>query len=124
MYVAFVPNRKSPPAILLRESYREGSKIRSRTLANLTHWKPERVEALQRALKGEFDGLDGDPTRGEIFAVLLALNQLADQVALSRILGDTTPGRLALFLFWPAWPMAVHAYPPCAGPSSRRSKRS
>lgn len=98
MYVAVVPNRKSPPAILLRESYREGSKVRTRTLANLTHWKPERVEALQRALKGEFDGLDGDPTSGEIFAVLFALKQLADQVGLSRILGGTAHGRLTLFL--------------------------
>ena len=98
MYVAFVPNRKSPPAILLRESYREGSKVRSRTLANLTHWKPERVEALQRALKGEFDGLDGDPTSGEIFAVLFALKQLADQVGLSRVLGGSAHGRLAMFL--------------------------
>lgn len=98
MYVAFVPNRKSPPAILLRESYREGSKVRTRTLANLTHWKPERIEALQRALKGEFDGLDGDPTSGEIFAVLFALKQLADQVGLDRILGGSGPGRLALLL--------------------------
>ena len=36
MYVATVPNRKSPPAILLRESYREGSKVHTRTIANLT----------------------------------------------------------------------------------------
>ncbi|MGC1953656.1 MAG: transposase, partial [Gammaproteobacteria bacterium] len=90
--------RKSPPAILLRESYREGSKVRTRTLAYLTHWKPERIEALQRALKGEFDGLDGDPTSGEIFAVLFALKQLADQVGLGRILGGSGPGRLALLL--------------------------
>src|SRR2546422_2082825 len=52
MYVAVVPNRSSPPAILLRESYREGGKVKTRTLANLTGWAPERVEALGQALKG------------------------------------------------------------------------
>jgi hypothetical protein len=52
MYIATVPNRKSPPAILLRESYREGGKPKTRTLANITHWEPERIEALRRLLKG------------------------------------------------------------------------
>jgi len=37
MYIATIPNRSSPPAILLRESYRQGGKVKSRTLANLTH---------------------------------------------------------------------------------------
>nr|MBS0022225.1 hypothetical protein [Gammaproteobacteria bacterium] len=64
----------------------------------LTHRKPERVEALQRALKGEFDGLGGDPTSGEIFAVLFALKHLADQVGLGRILRGSGQGRLALLL--------------------------
>lgn len=98
MYIATVPNRHSPPAILLREGYREGKKVKSRTLANLTHWKPERIEALKRALKGEFDGLHGDPTSGEIFGVGFALKQLADQVGLTRALGRTRHGRLNLFL--------------------------
>ncbi len=40
MYVATVPNRNSPPAILLREGFREGKKVKTRTLANLTHWPP------------------------------------------------------------------------------------
>ncbi len=38
MYIETVPNRNSPPAILLRESYREAGKIRKRTLCNLSHW--------------------------------------------------------------------------------------
>ncbi len=38
MYVAVVPNRNSPPAILLRESYREDGKVRNRTLKNLSDW--------------------------------------------------------------------------------------
>jgi hypothetical protein len=74
-----VPNRHSPPAILLRESFREGGKVRTRTLANLTSWAPARIEALRRALTGEFDGLSGDlpPTCGPIFAVLCVLKQFA-----------------------------------------------
>ncbi|HZE16467.1 MAG TPA: IS1634 family transposase [Mycobacterium sp.] len=52
MYVARVPNRGSPPAILLRESYREGGKVKNRTLANLTRWPEDKVEALSRVLKG------------------------------------------------------------------------
>lgn len=52
MFVAVVPNRNSPPAILLRESYRDGGKVKSRTLANLSRWPPEKVEALRQALRG------------------------------------------------------------------------
>jgi transposase len=52
MYVARVPNRGSPPAILLRESYREGGKVKNRTLANLSRWPERKVDALSRALKG------------------------------------------------------------------------
>jgi len=52
MYVAWIPNRGSPPAILLRESYREGGKVRNRTLANLSHWPEHKVDALARTLKG------------------------------------------------------------------------
>jgi transposase len=52
MYVARVPNRESPPAVLLRESYREGGKVKTRTLANLTHWPEPKLEALSQVLKG------------------------------------------------------------------------
>jgi len=52
MYVATVPNRNSPPAILLRESYREKDKVRTRTLANITHLGPQKIEALRQALSG------------------------------------------------------------------------
>lgn len=51
MYITTIPNRGSPPAILLRESYREGGRVKSRTLANLTHVPLEGVEALRAALK-------------------------------------------------------------------------
>ena len=53
MYIETVPNRNSRPAILLREGWREGKKIRKRTIANLTNWPNEKVEALRRLLKGE-----------------------------------------------------------------------
>ena len=53
MYVTRVPNRSSPPAVLLRESYRDGCAVKSRTLANLSHWPEAKVEALRRVLKGE-----------------------------------------------------------------------
>jgi len=52
MYVVSIPNRDSPPAILLRESYREAGKVRNRTLANLTSWPREKVEALRQVLRG------------------------------------------------------------------------
>ena len=53
MYIDIVPNRKSPPAVLLREGWREGKKVRKKTLAKLSHWPPEKVAALRRVLKGE-----------------------------------------------------------------------
>ena len=53
MYVTRVPNRSSPPAVLLRESWREGGKVKTRTLANLTDWPEAKVEALRRVLRGE-----------------------------------------------------------------------
>ena len=52
MYVARVPNRQSPPAILLRESFREDGKVKNHTLANLSHWPEEKIDALSRVLKG------------------------------------------------------------------------
>src|SRR4030088_11627 len=53
MYVERIPNRNSPPAILLRESYRDGDKIRKRTLANLSDWPGAKIEALRRVLRGD-----------------------------------------------------------------------
>jgi len=53
MFIERIPNRNSPPAILLREAWREGKKIRKRTIANLTHWPSAKVEALRCVLKNE-----------------------------------------------------------------------
>jgi Transposase DDE domain len=53
MYIDIVPNRTSPPAILLRESIREGKKVHKRTLANLSSLSLEQAEAIRRILKGQ-----------------------------------------------------------------------
>ena len=53
MYIETVPNRSSPPAILLRESWRDGPSTRKRTLANLSRLPPEAIDALRRILRGE-----------------------------------------------------------------------
>jgi hypothetical protein len=85
MYVVRVPNRGSPPAILLRESYRQDGKVKNRTLANLSSWPEAKVDALARALKGQpppAADLDGafEITRslphGHVAAVLGTARQL------------------------------------------------
>jgi hypothetical protein len=84
----------------LRASCREGRKVRTRTLANLTSWAPERIAALRRTLTGEFDGLSGDlsPTCGPIFAVLFVLQQRAERIGLTGVLGKERRAKLALCL--------------------------
>jgi len=99
MYIARVPNRTSPPAILLRESFREGGKVKSRTLANITSWAPQRIEALDRALHGDFDhAVLSEPTVGPVFGLLHVLKQIADQIGISQALGGKEIGKLGLFL--------------------------
>ncbi|MEA3226438.1 MAG: IS1634 family transposase [Planctomycetota bacterium] len=66
MYIESVPNRNSPPCILLRESYRHGGKVRKRTLANLTQWPPEVVVGLRALIKGGKVSADGDSDGFEI----------------------------------------------------------
>jgi|SRR5947199_9682826 len=53
MYVAVIPNRSSPPAILLRESYSEDDKTKKRTLKDLSDWPAERIEQLRAVLRGD-----------------------------------------------------------------------
>jgi len=85
MYVASVPNRNSPPAILLRESYREDGKVKTRTLANLSMLPPLAIDVLRRTLKGEelvaaedvFEIVEGgSPCHGHIEAVLTSMKRL------------------------------------------------
>jgi len=89
MYIAEIPNRSSPPAILLRESYRQAGKVKTRTLANVTHWPAEPIEAFRRVLRGETlvpanEALVVDRTlpHGHVLAVLGTLRRLG----LERIL--------------------------------------
>src|SRR5438128_6220647 len=60
MYLTTVRNRDSPPAVLLRESYRDGKQVKNRTLANLSGWPEEKVEALRALLRGDKLVLAGD----------------------------------------------------------------
>jgi hypothetical protein len=53
MHIDVVPNRNSPPAILLRETFREGAKVRKRTLANLSSLSLDQIDLIRRSLKGE-----------------------------------------------------------------------
>ena len=83
MYIESVPNRNSPPCILLRESYREGKKVQKRTLANLTHWPDDVVQGLRALLKGgKVLGKDGgfeivrSLPHGHVTAVLTTLRKL------------------------------------------------
>ena len=56
MYVTRVPNRGSPPAILLRESYREEGKVKTRTLANLSRWPEHKVRDPETGAEGPAAG--------------------------------------------------------------------
>jgi len=84
MHIDVVPNRHSPPTVLLRESYREGSKVRKRTLANLTALPADQIDAIRRTLRGEklvpvadlFE-IVRSLHHGHVHAVQLAMKQLA-----------------------------------------------
>jgi hypothetical protein len=84
MFIAVVPNRKSRPTILLRETYREDGKVRNCTLANLTAWAPEKIAALSAALDAARSGNVGTGVielletvpHGHVHAVLGTLRRL------------------------------------------------
>ena len=83
MFVATIPNRKSPPAILLRESYRENGKVKTRTLSNLSHLPKYIIDLIRRSLKGEkFLSIDDDFERvdswhhGHVDAVHRAMKRI------------------------------------------------
>jgi transposase len=86
MYVTEIPNRNSPPAILLRESYREDGKVRTRTIANITHLRPAQIDALRTSLSGAVSAprlslpdsflIDRSRPHGHVAAVLGSLRKL------------------------------------------------
>src|SRR6266487_4548852 len=97
MYITRVPNRDSPPAVLLRESYREGGKVKNRTLANLSSWPEAKVEALSRALKGlPPAGLEGivEVTRslphGHVAAVLGTMRDLGAAMITAAVIDGSS----------------------------------
>jgi len=99
MYIERIPNRNSPPAILLRESYREGDKIKKRTLANLSAWPAAKIEALRCVLREDVvaptsrDGLTllRSLPHGHVAAVVGTLRKLGLAGVLSQ--GGRQPAR-------------------------------
>ena len=91
MYIESVPNRNSPPAILLREGWREGGTVKKRTLANLSKWPASKIESFKRLLKDEplvgrddaFDIVRSLP-HGSVAAVLGTLKNLRLDRLLAR----------------------------------------
>jgi len=101
MFIDIVPNRGSPPAVLLRESYREGGKVRKRTLANLSQLAPDQIEAMRAVLRGERlvpagDGLE--IVRALPHGHVLAALGTARRIGLDRLLPRATERRLKLAL--------------------------
>jgi hypothetical protein len=99
MHVDRIPNRTSPPAYLLRETYREGGKVKKRTLANITRWPVGKIEALRRLLRDQLPGGDGarglnllrSLPHGHVAAVLGTLRKLGLDHVLSQ--GGRQPAR-------------------------------
>jgi hypothetical protein len=97
MYIESVPNRGSPPAILLRESFREDGRVRKRTVANLSAWPAPLVEGFRTLLKGGVAvAADGIRIRralphGHAAAVLGTIRA----IGLDRLLGKPSDKRLA-----------------------------
>jgi hypothetical protein len=97
MYIESVPNRSSPPAILLRESFRENGRVRKRTLANLSDWPTTLVEGFGTLLKGgvavaeEGIAIRRALPHGHAAAVLGTIRA----IGLDRLLGKPTDKRLA-----------------------------
>ena len=85
MYVTRIPNRDSRPAVLLRESYREDGKVKSRTLANISDWPEAKIESLRRVLAGETLA----PPEAERFEIARALahGHVAAALGTARRLG-------------------------------------
>ena len=101
MHVDRIPNRNSPPAYLLRETYREGHKVKKRTLANISHWPTGKIEALRQVLRGDFSSGEGQGQglsllrslpHGHVAAALSTLRKLKLDRVLSR--GGRHPARL------------------------------
>jgi hypothetical protein len=83
MHIHVIPNRGSPPTVLLRESYREGPKVRKRTLANLSSLSAAQIDAMRAALRGDLPPpiaqpfeIIASPAHGHVQAVILTMQRL------------------------------------------------
>ncbi len=92
MYIATIPNRGSRPTTIIREGYREKGKVKNRTIANITHWPREKIEALRLVLKGKkvievdklFEKLESKH-HGHVQAVYIAVKRLGlDKLIFSK----------------------------------------
>ena len=91
MYIEIIKNRESPPAILLRESYRENGVVKKRTVANLTKWPEKRIEDMKASLAGKTFKQQTqmndfhESQSGPVYGVLSVLKKLADEIGLTTI---------------------------------------
>jgi hypothetical protein len=119
MYIEAVPNRDSPPAILLRESYREGGKVKKRTLANLSCLAPEVIEGLKVLLRGgvavpsaeEVFVVERSLPHGHVAAALTAARDCGAEAwfaAAPEALGSVLLAMLVARVLTPASKLATH----------------
>ena len=107
MYITITTSKgrkKTYQSVLLRESYREGGRVKNRTIANLSHCKPNEIEAIRLALKHK-DNLDAlqqarpeielgqGPSIGAVWTVF----ETARRLGIQKALGASRQGRLALW---------------------------
>ena len=91
MYITAIPNRSSPPAILLRESYREGGKVKSRTLSNLSKLPDDAIDLLKRHLAGErfiCTTAAFDTVRSWHHGHVQAVREAMSRIGFSRLIGS------------------------------------
>lgn len=90
VYVERIPNRTSPPAMLLREAWRDHGRVRKRTIANFSAWPAARIEALRRVLRDqplvcadELFTVETSLPRGHVEAILGLLRRLGLDTAIA-----------------------------------------
>jgi len=103
MYIDIVPNRNSPPAVLLRKTRRQGQKIVKVTLANLSALPPQRIDLLRRVLKGELDALAFAKTpaaleQGASYGALWTAKTLCHRLGITAALGKNPHTPLVLLM--------------------------
>ena len=126
MYIEAVPNRGSPPAILLRESYREAGRIKKRTLLNLSDWPHERIAGFKALLNGGAVIAQGQ----DAIAIIRALPHgdveaalgTARRIGLDRLIGPKPRATAVATSSWRSSSAASSARPPSWPPPGARSR--